>query len=185
MTIHRRGGVGLWTALLTIAGCGGDTASTSKTTAAKADETKTAKSIYRIAVIPKGPTHDFWKSIHAGALKAQQELGDVEVLWNSGPNERDSAKQIEVVENFITQGVDAIVLAPTDKTALVAPVLAAKRKKIPVVIIDSGIATKDIDSFVATDNFNGGKLAARELAKQLGEKGDVTVLRYMVGSDST
>jgi ribose transport system substrate-binding protein len=185
MRMSSRGVVGVLAVLIISAGCGGDTSATGKSTAAKTSEAKPAKSSYRIAVIPKGPTHDFWKSIHAGALKAQQELGNVEILWNSGPNERDSAKQIEVVENFITLGVDAIVLAPTDKTALVAPVMAAKRKKIPVVIIDSGVATKEIDSFVATDNFNGGKLAAREMAKQLGEKGDVAVLRYMVGSDST
>jgi ribose transport system substrate-binding protein len=181
----RVGGVGRTLLLLLLAGCGGDTSSPAKSTAAKTGEAKAAKSVYRIAVIPKGPTHDFWKSIHAGALKAKEELGNVEVLWNSGPNERDSAAQIGVVENFITQKVDAIVLAPTDKTALVAPVMSARRKGIPVVIIDSGIATKEIDSFVATDNFNGGKLAARELAKQLGEKGNVAVLRYMVGSDST
>lgn len=169
---------------LGLCGCGGDT-SAAKSGTAKSDAPKPQKSTYKIAVIPKGPTHDFWKSIHAGALKAEAELGNVQVLWNSGPNERDSAAQINVVENFITQGVDAIVLAPTDKMALVSPVQAAKAKGIPVVIIDSGIGTKKIDSFVATDNFNGGKLAARELAKQLGGKGDVAVLRYMVGSDST
>jgi ribose transport system substrate-binding protein len=166
-------------------GCGGDTSTSGTTAATKTPAPKAAKTSYKIAVIPKGPTHDFWKSIHAGALKAQQQLGNVEILWNSGPNERDSAKQIEVVENFVTQRVDAIVLAPVDKNALVAPILAAKKKGIPVVIIDSGIATKEIDSYVATDNFNGGKLAARELAKQMGGKGNVAVLRYMVGSDST
>src|SRR5262245_14095798 len=78
--------------LLTIAGCGGDTSAANKGSTGTAAASKTPKSTYRIAVIPKGPTHDFWKSIHAGALKAQGELGNVEILWNSGPNERDSAK---------------------------------------------------------------------------------------------
>src|SRR4051812_48506885 len=95
----RNGVVGVWAAAAVLTGCGGDTSAANKNAAAKSTDAKTAKTVYRIAVIPKGPTHDFWKSIHAGALKAQEELGNVEVLWNSGPNERDSAKQIEVVEN--------------------------------------------------------------------------------------
>jgi hypothetical protein len=70
-----------------------------------------------IAVIPKGTTHEFWKSIHAGAVKAERELG-VKTIWKGPIKEDDRQAQINVVEDFINVGVSGIVLAPLDDTAL-------------------------------------------------------------------
>jgi ribose transport system substrate-binding protein len=144
---------------------------------------------YTIAVIPKGSTHEFWKSIHAGAEKARLELADagikVNVIWKGPLKEDDREQQVQVVENFIGRRVDGIVLAPLDDRALVAPVETAVSGKIPVVIIDSGLATKAYSSFVATDNREGGRIAARELGKLLGGRGNVIMLRLQVGSNST
>src|SRR5438552_13455797 len=89
----------------------------------------------KIAVIPKGKTHEFWKSVHAGANKAGEEFG-VEILWNGPLKENDREDQIKVVEDFVAQGVSGIVLAPLDDTALRAPVREAKNNNIPVVIFD-------------------------------------------------
>src|SRR4051812_38092727 len=84
---------------------------------------------YTIAVIPKGTTHEFWKSIHAGAVKAQQELKEkgvtVEIIWKGPLREDDRDQQIQVVENFVSRHVSGIVLAPLDSQALVRPVLTA------------------------------------------------------------
>jgi len=142
---------------------------------------------YRIAVIPKGTTHVFWKSIHAGAVKAEQELQDlgVEVIWIGPLKEDDRESQIKVVENFITRGVSGIVLAPLDDTALYMPVRDAVNNGIPVVIIDSGLKSEDYVSFVATDNYIGGRKGGEHLAKILGGKGRVIMLRYQEGSAST
>jgi len=144
---------------------------------------------YTIAVIPKGTTHEFWKSIHAGAIKAQRELVaagvGVEIIWKGPLKEDDREQQVQVVENFIGRHVDGIVLAPLDSRALVAPVETAVRGKIPVVIIDSGLASTVQASFVATDNREGGRIAARNLGQILGGKGNVIMLRYAVGSNST
>jgi ribose transport system substrate-binding protein len=137
-----------------------------------------------IAVIPKGTTHEFWKSVHAGAEKAGQEL-DLEIIWKGPLKEDDRASQIETVESFITRGVSGIVLAPLDETALVAPVASATRAGIPVVVIDSGLKGGDYASFVATDNYRGGQMAGERLAETLGGKGRVVLLRYAVGSAST
>lgn len=137
-----------------------------------------------IAVIPKGTTHEFWKSIHAGALKAAQEAG-VEIIWKGPLKEDDREAQISVVEDFVTRGVSGIVLAPLDEVALRAPVSDAVRVNIPVVIMDSGLKSDDYVSFVATDNYAGGKLAAQRLIELLGGKGKVIMLRYMEGSAST
>ncbi len=137
-----------------------------------------------IGVVPKGATHAFWKAIHAGALKAAAEL-NVEILWKSGIKENDRESQIKVVEDMVTRGVDGIVLAPLDDAALRPPVLEAVRAKIPVVIIDSDLKTDKYMSFVATDNYQGGVKAAQHLAKLLGGKGRVVMLRCMEGSAST
>jgi ribose transport system substrate-binding protein len=137
-----------------------------------------------IAVIPKGTTHEFWKSIHAGAVKAASKSG-TRILWKGPAREDARADQIKVVEDFVTRRVDGIVIAPLDDIALVRPLKEAVEDGIPVVIIDSGIRWDGYLSFVATDNYQGGVLAANELARQLDGKGNVLMLRYVVGSSST
>ncbi|PYQ40567.1 MAG: sugar ABC transporter substrate-binding protein [Acidobacteria bacterium] len=126
-----------------------------------------------IAVIPKGTSHVFWQSIHAGAVKAAREVG-AEVIWRGPLREDDRDSQVSEVEGFVSRGVSGIVLAPLDDSALVAPVTSAMRSKIPVVIIDSGLKGGEYVSFVATDNGKG-----------LGGKGKVVLLRYAEGSAST
>jgi ribose transport system substrate-binding protein len=144
---------------------------------------------YRIAVIPKGTEHIFWKSIHAGAIKAEQELKkaglDVEVIWKGPLKEDDRESQIRVMEDFVTLGVSGIVLAPLDDTALRRSVNDAVSNGIPVVIIDSGLKSEDYISFVATDNYVGGRKGGERLAEILGGKGKVIMLRYQEGSAST
>ena len=150
---------------------------------------KSAKKKLTIAVIPKGTSHEFWKSIHAGAIKASRELStqgnDVEVIWKGPLREDDREQQIQVVEGFTSQGVDGIVLAPLDNRALVRPVEEAKSANVPTVIIDSGLDSNSIVSFVATDNRKGGMLAADRLGQLLSGKGKVILLRYAEGSAST
>jgi ribose transport system substrate-binding protein len=137
-----------------------------------------------IAVIPKGTTHEFWKSVHAGAEKASQELG-VKVIWKGPLREDDREDQIKVVETFINMRVKGIALAPLDSSALVPVVTDAARSGIPVVIFDSDLKKDDKISYVATDNYLGGKLAGEHLGKLLGGKGNVILLRYAEGSEST
>jgi ribose transport system substrate-binding protein len=155
----------------------------------KQKESETSVDTYQIAVIPKGTTHIFWKSIHAGAIKAQEELKaagvNVEVIWKGPLKEDDRESQIQVVENFVTQGVSGIVLAPLDDAALRMPVKDAVNNGIPVVIIDSGLNSDDYTSFVATDNYIGGRKGGQRLAEILGGKGKVIMLRYQEGSAST
>jgi ribose transport system substrate-binding protein len=150
-------------------------------TAAFAQDKSSKKTI---AVIPKGTTHEYWKSVHAGANKAAKEFG-VEVIWKGALKEDDREGQIAVVEDFITRGVSGICVAPLDDVALRAPVKEATRSGIPVVIFDSDLKSNDYVSFVATDNYAGGKIAGEEMARLLGGKGKVAMLRYQEGSAST
>ena len=137
-----------------------------------------------VAVIPKGTIHEFWKTVHAGAEMAGQELG-VDILWKGSLKEDDREAQISVVENIITRQVDGIVLAPLDDAALRRPVDEAMRSEIPVVIFDSGLQGDNYVSYVATDNFKAGRLAGEHMGQLLEGKGKVVVLRYAEGSDST
>lgn len=142
---------------------------------------------YRIAVIPKGLTHEFWRSVKSGAEQARDELG-VEIIWQGPLKEDDKAGQINMVEQFVSDGVSGICLAPVDDTALVAPVQSAAQKRIPVIIFDSGLKAqigKDFVSYVATDNRKGGQMAGDELARLLNGKGKVFLLRYKEGHAST
>ena len=144
---------------------------------------------FTIAVVPKGTTHPFWKSVNAGAMKAAADYKaqgvEADLIWKGPLREDDREQQIQVVEGFISQGVNGIVLAPLDNKALVRPVEEAKRAGVPTVIIDSGLDSDQITSFAATDNLKGGNMAAERLGELLGGKGKVIMLRYLEGSAST
>jgi ribose transport system substrate-binding protein len=147
------------------------------------------KKTYQVAVIPKGTTHEFWRTIHAGALRAERELQgqglDVRVIWKGPLREDDREQQIQVVEGFLSQGVSGICLAPLDSRALVRPVEEARGAGLPVLVFDSGLESKQIVSYVATDNLKGGRLAGEYMGKLVGGKGRVMMLRYQEGSAST
>jgi len=144
---------------------------------------------FTIAVIPQGSTHEYWKSIHAGAVKATQDLKQqgvtVNIIWKGPMREDDREQQVQVVEGFLAQGINGIVLAPFDKDALVRPVEEASRAGIPTVIIDSPLNSQVAISVVASDNYHGGELAADEMGRLLGGKGKVLLLRYQEGVSST
>jgi ribose transport system substrate-binding protein len=142
---------------------------------------------HTVAVIPKGTTHLHWKSVEVGARRAGQEFA-VDVIWKGPLTENDAAQQIGLVEQFTQEGVSGIAVAPLDANQLRRPVQQAAAKKIPVVIFDSALSGevgKDYISYVATDNKKGGVLGGEELARLLGGKGKVVLLRYNVGSAST
>lgn len=145
---------------------------------------KPATGRLKIAVIPKGTTHEFWKSVHAGAVKASKEV-DVDIVWKGPLKEDDLKAQIDVVNTFVAQGVSGIVLAPLNDSALRAPVKASVAAKIPVVVFDSDLQGDEHVSFVATDNQAAGKIAGEHVGKLLDNKGNVVVLRYQEGSAST
>ena len=148
------------------------------------DNTPGATTKHAIAVIPKGTTHIYWQSVKAGAEAAGKEFG-YEIQWNGPERETDRERQIQIVEDFIVQKVDGVVLAPLDKDALVPSVEKLAGLKIPCAIIDSGIATDKYVTFAATDNYQGGVLAARRMGEILGGKGNLIVLKYVPGSAST
>ena len=137
-----------------------------------------------IAVVPKGTSHMFWVSVQAGALAAGQKL-NVEVLWNGPAQETEYDRQIQIVDSMVARHVDGLAVAPAERKALVGPIERAAQAGIPVTVFDSGIDTTNYMCFLATDNYDAGKLGARELARLLGGHGQVALLMHAPGSAST
>ena len=139
----------------------------------------------QIAVIPKGLTHSFWQAIKRGAEKAGSEM-NANIIWTGPASESDGTKQQQqIVEDQITKKVDGIVLAPNNKTALVPMIEKATDAGIPVVIADSDAETKKRISYVATDNYVGGEMAAERIWKITGGKGPIGMVPVQANSEST
>jgi len=137
-----------------------------------------------IAVIPMGTTHEFWKAVHAGALAASRDF-DVDIVWKGPLKEDDREEQIQIVETFIAAGADAIVLSPLDDNALVRPVRDAKNKGIPTVVFNSALNGDFHVSFVSTDNYRGGVLAAEHIGELMHGKGNLVQVLYQEGVEGT
>ncbi len=137
-----------------------------------------------IAVIPKGVSHFFWQSVKAGADAAGKDL-NVDIIWKGPALETDISGQINIVEDMINRRVDGIVLAPSHGDSLVPIAERAQKAGIPLTIFDSGIGTQNYVSYVATDNRQGGVVAARRMGEKLGGKGKVAILGVKKGSVST
>ncbi|MFM7151163.1 MAG: substrate-binding domain-containing protein, partial [Gemmataceae bacterium] len=139
--------------------------------------------------------HEFWKSIERGARRAAQDLTAqglaTQILWDGPRKESDIQDQIRIVQQMTgSRGIQGLVLAPQDSKAMVPVVKETADRGIPVVIIDSGLEdTSSIVKYVATDNYQGGRMAGRRLLEVLEKEGKnapkLALLRYQVGSEST
>jgi ribose transport system substrate-binding protein len=137
-----------------------------------------------IAVVPKANSHLFWQSVQAGAVAAGRDF-KVEVLWNGPAQETEYSRQIQIVDSMIARGVDGLAVAASDRTALNASLKRAAAAQIPVTVFDSGVDSNDYMTFVATNNYEGGQMAARKLAELLGGKGQIALVMHAPGSFST
>ncbi len=138
----------------------------------------------QIGVVPKAISHAFWQTVHAGAVAAGREAG-VEIEWKGPPAETDFSRQIEIVDAMINSRIDGIVLAPTEATSMIGVVDRAQNEGIPVTIFDSGLNSENYLSFVATNNYEAGALAARTLAELIAGKGQVAIVKMVPGASST
>jgi ribose transport system substrate-binding protein len=149
---------------------------------------------YKIAVIPKGLTHEHWQSVKRGAERAAADLTkdgvSVQILWEGPTREDEAQPQIDIVNQFIARKVNGIVLAPQHSENMVEVVRKANQDDIPVVILDSGLNADELFiKYVATDNYRGGKMAAQRLLDVLKKDGKeaprLVLFRYKAGSEST
>jgi ribose transport system substrate-binding protein len=137
-----------------------------------------------IGVVPKGTSHLFWVSVEAGAMEAGRAL-NVEVVWNGPATETEYSRQIQIVDSLIARHVDGLAIAAQDHTALDASLDRAAREGIPVTVFDSGVDSTNYMTFVATNNYEAGQMAARKLAELLNGKGSIAMVLHVPGSFST
>jgi len=142
---------------------------------------KGANDTLKVAVVPKGTTHEFWQTIKAGAEEAGKEV-NAEILWNGPKSETNIQDQIDIITGYASQGVDGVVMAATDKSALIATVEKLDGQGIPVVTIDSGVESDVPKSFIATDNRAAAALAAKEMGRLMDGKGKVAILSFLKGA---
>src|SRR5262245_57995962 len=133
---------------------------------------------WRVVVIPKGLTHEFWQSIHRGAERGAADWSAVpghkpaRVVWDGPLRERDALAQIRIIDRRVSTRVDGIVLAPQHSATMVAPVRRAVERGVPVVVIASGLKAPDLYlKYIATDNYHGGRLAAEQMLRVLEREG--------------
>ena len=137
-----------------------------------------------IAVVPKAQAHIFWQAVHAGAVAAGREF-NADIRWNGPASETEFSRQIGIVDDYINQRVDGIALAPTNGESLAPVVERAFDEKIPVAIFDSGISSDKYLTYISTDNYRGGVLAAERMGEVLPQGGKVAVIGTLPGSVST
>jgi ribose transport system substrate-binding protein len=137
-----------------------------------------------IAVVPKGTAQLFWQTVQAGSIAAGRELG-VEIVWNGPPAETEYSRQIQIIDSMVARHVDGLAIAATDKTAIAAPIERAAKAGILVTVFDSGVDTDKILTFIATNNYEAGQMAARKLAELIHGKGKVAMVMHAPGSGST
>ncbi|MCS7225083.1 MAG: ABC transporter substrate-binding protein [Armatimonadetes bacterium] len=139
------------------------------------------KKPYTIAVVPKSVAFDFWQAVKAGAEKAAKEEG-ARIIWRGPSDETDIAGQQQILENLITQRVDALVFAACDARAMVPVAQKALKAGIKVITIDSGLDPDVSLCFVATDNIKGARIAAETLARLIGYEGKVGLIPFVPGA---
>ena len=140
---------------------------------------------YQIAVVPKSVSFDFWTRVRAGAQTAATELDSTAVIWKGTSDESDVAGQVRILESFINQGVDAIVVAATDSKGLVPTLQEAEKEGIPVITIDSNTKPQISESFIATNNTKAAGKAADLIAETIGGKGTVALIPYVAGASTS
>lgn len=137
-----------------------------------------------IAVIPMGTTHEFWKTIQAGAVTAARECG-VDIIWKGPLKEDDRNEQVQIVETLAASGIQALVLSPIDDRALIPPVVEAGRAGVPTVIFNSALQGGHEVAYVSTDNYQGGVLAAEHIGRLMGGKGNLILVRVKEGVEGS
>jgi len=138
-----------------------------------------------VVFIPKSRDQVFWTFMRQGVERAMREDGHVQLTWRGPAHNDDVDSQIEILRIYSRPGVDAIIIAATDRGRLVASVEQAAALGIKVVAVDSALDGKAHTNFITTNNFAAGRLAAERLAALLNRQGRVAILRTIAGSGST
>lgn len=159
--------------LLLLVGCG------SKEKAKVENENK------KMILITMDSLDEHWLSVKSGAEEKANEIGGIDIIFRAPTGKVDPNEQTRMVEDAITEEADAILLAPSDSSALAPVVDRAIESNIPVVIIDSSVDTEGYLTFLATDNYAAAAAAADTMAGLVNSKGKIAIIMAQPGSGTT
>lgn len=142
---------------------------------------KTPSATYRIAVVTKALDSEFWLALKSGAEAAAREHPDVEVAVLAPEREINIDQQVSILEDQILKKVSALAVAPAGASEVIPVLQKARASGIPVLLVDTDAPWPDKLSYIGTDNRLGGKLAGEYIARALGGKGKVAVIRGILG----
>lgn len=129
-----------------------------------------------VAFIPGIASDPFFKAMEVGARKAADQLG-INLIWQGSATDYSPQTQIPFVDAAFANGIDALILVPTDPDSLQASVTKAEAMKIPVITVDTTVTDQSyLTSHITGDNVEGGRIAAKALADQIGGKGKVFIM---------
>ncbi|MDF2706740.1 MAG: ribose transporter, substrate binding protein [Nonomuraea muscovyensis] len=124
----------------------------------------------------------YFVQLRDGAQAEAKKLGATLTVTDA---QNDASQQVNQVQNFTSQSMKAIIINPVDSDAAAPAVKVAERSNIPVIAVDRGVNGAKVAQTVASDNVAGGKLAAEQLAKEIGEKGEVVILQGVAGTSAS
>jgi ribose transport system substrate-binding protein len=143
-----------------------------------------------VALVLKTLNHPFFFDMRRGAQEAADRLG-VNLQVQAAEREIDVEKQMQIVENMIQTGIQALVITPSGSREIVSALVKAKNAKVPIVIVDTRVDAKaaadagvTTETFVGSDNYAGGKLAGEYLVKVAGAKAHVGILEGIPGHET-
>lgn len=138
----------------------------------------------RLTLIEGVTNEPFYITMACGAQAAAGRSGATVNI--TGPNQWDVAQQTSVVDSVTAQHPDAVLIAPVDREAMIAPMRQMKNARIKIVQVDTNVSDLSLgSSWIASDNTEGGRLAARSLAGLVGGKGTVLVVDVKAGTSTT
>ena len=143
-----------------------------------------------VALVLKTLNHPFFVDMRRGAQEAADRLG-VTLQVQAAEREIDVEKQMQIVENLIQTGIQALCITPSGSREIVSALVKAKNAKVPIVVVDTRVDAKAAadagvrtETFVGSDNYEGGKLAGDYLVKVSGGKGRVAILEGIPGHET-
>lgn len=170
------------TGALLLAGCNRGENATATTGAAPGKPT--------IALVVKTLNNPFFLEMQKGAEEQAKKLG-VNLIVQAADREIDVERQMQIIENLIERKVSALCITPSGSREIVPVIVKANKANIPVIIVDTRADEKalaaaggKIATFIGSDNYDGGKIAAAFMAEKLGGKGNVIVLEGIPGHET-
>lgn len=148
----------------------------------------------RIAVVVKNTKTGFWKNVKKGMDDAVEDLNEkmgykgedkIKISFEGPGNETDVESQINIIDAVLSENPSILCLAAIDMESCQPQVEEATLNGIPVVVLDSGVQSEQVNAICATDNYAAGTEAAKKMAEALGEKGQVAIMAHVETSESS